>query len=393
MALIVIDVDTRSSGISVEQPRHVLDAVDRDPGLADLALGARMVGVEAHLRRQVEGGRQPGLPVLQQVAEPPVRVVGGSHAGVLAHRPQPAPVHRRVGAARVREDARLAQLGRRIEPGIRLVDGQLLDAGVGRVVVVHPRVEPIGWRRSATCAYRRRMDIVNPEIETYMAGLQARHDEPVLLEMEAEGRERGFPIVGRNVGVTLEVLARSIGARRVMELGSGFGYSAYWFARAVGAGGEVHCTDGDPDNATKAESYLTRAGLWDRVTYHVGDAVEQMARRRRRLRHRLRRHRQARVPRRLARGARADPRRRPLHLRQRAVVGPDPGTRPRPQHERDPRAQPADRRRRAVRQHDRADPRRRDRRRAHRVTAGRPAWDPGCECPTAGQRSGLDVPQ
>ena len=121
------------------------------------------------------------------------------------------------------------------------------------------------------------MDIVNPDIETYMAGLQARHDEPVLLEMEAEGRERGFPIVGRNVGVTLEVLARSIGARRVMELGSGFGYSAYWFARAVGAGGEVHCTDGDADNATKAESYLSRAGLWDRVTYHVGDAVEQMA--------------------------------------------------------------------------------------------------------------------
>lgn len=121
------------------------------------------------------------------------------------------------------------------------------------------------------------MDIVNPDIETYMAGLQARHDEPVLLEMEAEGKERGFPIVGRNVGVTLEVLARSVGARRVMELGSGFGYSAYWFARAVGPGGEVQCTDGDPGNAAKAEAYLSRAGLWDRVTYHVGDAVELMA--------------------------------------------------------------------------------------------------------------------
>jgi caffeoyl-CoA O-methyltransferase len=120
------------------------------------------------------------------------------------------------------------------------------------------------------------MDIVHPDIDTYMAGLQARHDEPVLLEMEAEGRERGFPIVGRNVGVTLEVLARSIGARRVMELGSGFGYSAYWFARAVGARGEVHCTDGDPGNAAKAHAYLSRAGLWDRVTYHTGDAVEQL---------------------------------------------------------------------------------------------------------------------
>ena len=121
------------------------------------------------------------------------------------------------------------------------------------------------------------MDIVNPDIEIYMAGLQARHDEPVLLEMEAEGKERDFPIVGRNVGVTLEVLARSVGARRVMELGSGFGYSAYWFAGAVGAAGEVHCTDGDPDNAAKAETYLSRAGLWDRVTYHVGDAVQQLA--------------------------------------------------------------------------------------------------------------------
>jgi predicted O-methyltransferase YrrM len=121
------------------------------------------------------------------------------------------------------------------------------------------------------------MDIVNPEIETYMASLQTRHDEPVLLEMEQEARERDFPIVGRNVGVTLEVLARSIGARRVMELGSGFGYSAYWFARAVGASGEVHCTDGDRANAAKGEDYLTRAGLFDRVTYHVGDAVQQMA--------------------------------------------------------------------------------------------------------------------
>jgi len=121
------------------------------------------------------------------------------------------------------------------------------------------------------------MDIVNPQIEEYMASLQARHDEPVLLEMEQEGRERNFPIIGRNVGVTVEVLARAVGAQRVMELGSGFGYSAYWFSRAVGRGGEVHCTDGDPNNAAKAEEYLSRAGLWDRVTYHVGDAVEQMA--------------------------------------------------------------------------------------------------------------------
>ncbi|MDP9299962.1 MAG: O-methyltransferase, partial [Actinomycetota bacterium] len=86
------------------------------------------------------------------------------------------------------------------------------------------------------------MDIVDPRIEAYMAERLQRFDEPVLLEMEAEAARRGFPIVGRNVGVTLEVLARSVGVHRVMELGSGFGYSAYWFARAAGPGGEVHCT-------------------------------------------------------------------------------------------------------------------------------------------------------
>jgi len=117
------------------------------------------------------------------------------------------------------------------------------------------------------------MDIVDPRIETYLRSLQDRRDDPVLLEMEAEGARRHFPIVGRTVGVTLELLARSIEARRVFELGSGFGYSAYWFARAVGEDGEVHCTDGDPANERAAAAYLARAGLWGRVRYHVGDAV------------------------------------------------------------------------------------------------------------------------
>jgi caffeoyl-CoA O-methyltransferase len=120
------------------------------------------------------------------------------------------------------------------------------------------------------------VDIVNPQVEEYMRTLLQRYDEPVLLEMEAEGRERGFPIIGRLVGVTVELLARSVGARRVFELGSGFGYSAYWFSRAVGLGGEVHGTDGDPANEPKALAYLGRAGLADPVRWHVGDAVTSL---------------------------------------------------------------------------------------------------------------------
>jgi caffeoyl-CoA O-methyltransferase len=120
------------------------------------------------------------------------------------------------------------------------------------------------------------MDIVDPRIEAYMEERLRRFDEPVLLEMEAYGNEHGFPLVGRNVGVTLETLARSAGARRIMELGSGYGYSGYWHARAVGPGGEVHLTDGDPENERKAADYLGRAGLADRTSFHVGDAVTEM---------------------------------------------------------------------------------------------------------------------
>src|SRR5207237_9109033 len=111
------------------------------------------------------------------------------------------------------------------------------------------------------------------DVEDDIRGVLARHDEPVLLEMEADAKGSGFPAVGRMVGVVLELLAESIGAKRVFELGSGFGYSGYWFARAIGPDGELHLTDGDRENEGKARDYLGRAGFWDRVTFHVGDAV------------------------------------------------------------------------------------------------------------------------
>ena len=120
------------------------------------------------------------------------------------------------------------------------------------------------------------MNITDPKIEEYIKAHLARHDEPVVLEMEAEAKEKDFPIVGRMVGVVLEILARSIQAKRVFELGSGYGYSGYWFSRAVGPQGELHLTDGDPENEGKARDYLGRAGLWDPVTFHVGDAVESL---------------------------------------------------------------------------------------------------------------------
>jgi caffeoyl-CoA O-methyltransferase len=116
------------------------------------------------------------------------------------------------------------------------------------------------------------------ELDGYLIELvKAQHADQVLTEMEIRANELRFPIVGRAVGRFLELQARAIGARRVVELGSGYGYSAYWFSRAVGDDGEVVCTDADPDNARLGEDYLRRAGRWEPVRYHVGDALEGLA--------------------------------------------------------------------------------------------------------------------
>ncbi|BCT67404.1 O-methyltransferase [Nitrosospira sp. NRS527] len=115
---------------------------------------------------------------------------------------------------------------------------------------------------------------VNPAIEKYMRSLVSQTDHPVLAEMEAVAEENNFPIVGRLVGVFLETLAMTVNAKRIFEFGSGYGYSAYWFAKAAGVDGRVICTDGDPLNKEKAERYLESADLAQRVDFHVGIAQE-----------------------------------------------------------------------------------------------------------------------
>jgi predicted O-methyltransferase YrrM len=117
------------------------------------------------------------------------------------------------------------------------------------------------------------MDIVDPAIERYLHEL-ANPEDPVLREMEVLAAERSFPIVGPQVGSLLYTLSLSISAKRVMELGSGFGYSAYWFACAVGADGLVVLTEGSEDRAAEAASFLERGGFKDRVRIEVGDALE-----------------------------------------------------------------------------------------------------------------------
>ncbi|HUG54606.1 MAG TPA: O-methyltransferase [Vicinamibacteria bacterium] len=118
-------------------------------------------------------------------------------------------------------------------------------------------------------------EIVNPRIEEHLRRLYDDGD-PVRVEMEELARQRRFPIVGPLVGRHLEVLTRAIGARRIFELGSGYGYSALHFARAAGPGASVHCTELSEENVSLAEGFLTRAGVWDRVTYHRREATSAL---------------------------------------------------------------------------------------------------------------------
>ena len=119
--------------------------------------------------------------------------------------------------------------------------------------------------------------ITNPKINEYLRSIQTRR-LPVLRSMEAYAARRDFPIIGPIVGPVLYQAARSIGARRVFELGSGYGYSAVWFAQAVGAKGLVVMTEGNAANSRRAMRYLKRARLASRVKPLVGDALELLAR-------------------------------------------------------------------------------------------------------------------
>jgi predicted O-methyltransferase YrrM len=98
--------------------------------------------------------------------------------------------------------------------------------------------------------------------------------DEVLAEMEADAAKNDVAIVGPAVARVLHQLAVISGAKKIFEMGSAIGYSTIWWARAVGEGGRVIYTDGDPKRAEKARRYFDRAGVAKRITVRVGDALE-----------------------------------------------------------------------------------------------------------------------
>lgn len=120
-------------------------------------------------------------------------------------------------------------------------------------------------------------ELMAPELVAYLIDLVPPRD-PVMAEMEAYAKETGFPIIGPAAGYFNYLIARLMGARRIFELGSGFGYSTAWFARAVreNGGGEVYHVVWSEELSQKARGYLGRLGLDGVVKFRVGEAVEEL---------------------------------------------------------------------------------------------------------------------
>ncbi len=117
------------------------------------------------------------------------------------------------------------------------------------------------------------ISITDPRIESYLLNL-APEEDPHLAAMEEKAQETGLPIVGPLVGRFLYLLTRLKQPALIVELGSGFGYSGYWFARALSLRGKVVMIDHSEDNMVYARRLLSETGLVERAEFRVGDALQ-----------------------------------------------------------------------------------------------------------------------
>jgi caffeoyl-CoA O-methyltransferase len=124
-------------------------------------------------------------------------------------------------------------------------------------------------------------EILADQLRSYLHALVPTR-LPELVAMEAYAAETDFPIIGPAAGQFCYLISRILGARQIFEMGSGYGYSTAWFARAVreNGGGTVHHVVWDQELSDRAQQHLKVLGYADLIQYHVGEAVaalQQMA--------------------------------------------------------------------------------------------------------------------
>ena len=115
------------------------------------------------------------------------------------------------------------------------------------------------------------------KVQDYLTSLVPPR-EPEMQAMEEYAAKNDFPIIGPSCGYYCYQLAHLIGARSVFELGSGYGYSTAWFAKAVreNGGGVIHHTVWDDKLSSMAQAHLSKLGYGDLVKYHNAEAVETL---------------------------------------------------------------------------------------------------------------------
>jgi predicted O-methyltransferase YrrM len=118
--------------------------------------------------------------------------------------------------------------------------------------------------------------IVPDAIERYLAGLN-RAGDPILDDIARGNETRGLPLVDAEVGALLRVLATTVGASRILEIGTAIGYSGIWLAGALPPGGMLLTMEMSEERAREARDNFARAGLTDRVSVIVGDAQLKIA--------------------------------------------------------------------------------------------------------------------
>jgi predicted O-methyltransferase YrrM len=112
-------------------------------------------------------------------------------------------------------------------------------------------------------------------LSEYIVSLFAPEDE-LLGALREEAYRTGLPptAISADAGRFLQVLLRSIAAKRVLEVGTLGGYSAIWMARALPRDGVVVTLEREERHATLARRYITRAGLASIVDVRQGRALD-----------------------------------------------------------------------------------------------------------------------
>src|SRR5262245_16578930 len=113
--------------------------------------------------------------------------------------------------------------------------------------------------------------IVPDAVEHYLSSLNLASD-PVLDEIARVGVDQDLPLIDAEVGALLRVLALSIGARKILEIGTCVGYSGIWLAGALPSDGTLFTIEKDTARAQIARANFERAGLAGRVNVVMGDA-------------------------------------------------------------------------------------------------------------------------